>query len=172
MRAMLAAMAILAVAGGCVTPGAGPSGEEGDILVGAGPPDADPDRCYSRFVRPTTYETVTVQKVVRAERTDLAGRVTSPAVFREVVETRKVSDREVVWFETPCAARGDGDFIRSVQRALGVRGLYQGPVTGTYDELTVAAVRAFQRPLGIESGVISVEAAERLGLLELGRERA
>lgn len=131
----------------------------------AGPPDARPGACYARGVTPAVLETVTEQ--VREASDDPA----APTRFRTITETRIVQPRGINWFETPCALRaGDPDFIAQVQRALIVRDLYAGPVTGDYDAATRAAVRRFQSETGPESGTLSTASAKSLGLVALGRD--
>ncbi|GAB4269027.1 MAG: hypothetical protein Kow0013_20240 [Pararhodobacter sp.] len=72
-------------------------------------------------------------------------------------------------FAVPCPDQMAGDFVASLQRALGVRGLYSGPVTGSYDSATRAAVRRYQAPQGLDSGTLSLQAAQQLGLVPVAR---
>jgi hypothetical protein len=81
-------------------------------------------------------------------------RVTTPAGLAE--------DR---LFAVPCPAAATEDFWASVQRALAVRGLYTGPVTGHSGPLTGEAVRRFQAPLGLDSPILSLDGARQLGLM-------
>jgi peptidoglycan hydrolase-like protein with peptidoglycan-binding domain len=76
-----------------------------------------------------------------------------------------VKERSVTWFETPCAAGQTPDFVASVQRALAARGLYRGPAHGEMDARTRAAIRRFQTPEGLDSGILSLAAARKLGLV-------
>jgi len=68
-------------------------------------------------------------------------------------------------FAVPCPAAMTQDFWSSVQRALAVRGLYAGPVTGQPGPLTGEAVRRFQAPLGLDSPILSLDGARHLGLM-------
>lgn len=79
-----------------------------------------------------------------------------------------------LWVETPCDTNLTPDFQASLQRALQARGLYAGPITGQMDAGTEAAIRAFQAPLGLDSPILSLAAAERLGLVAVkaARDRA
>lgn len=135
-----------------------------------GPPDARPGACYARGFTPAVLETVTEQ-VVEAEAIRAGdGRILQPAQFRTITTTRIVQERETTWFETPCALRRqDPDFVMQIQRALQVRGLYEGPIHGFYDVPTRAAVQRFQDASGVESGTLSIESAKALGLVALGR---
>ena len=134
------------------------------VSRGIGPPDADPASCYGREVDPAVIETVTEQILVEPEQLDSNGNVRQPAVFVTESRQRIVEDRTETWFETPCAMDNDPDFIASLQRALAARSLFQGSVTGTMDRETVAAIRAYQAPQGLNSGVLSLAAARQLGL--------
>jgi hypothetical protein len=141
------------------------SGASGvQVMRGFGPPDADPASCYGREVDPAVIETVTEQIMVEPEQLDRNGNVRRPAVFMTATEQRIVEDRREIWFETPCAMETDPTYIATLQRALSARGHYAGPVTGVLDPATVEAVRAYQRPQGLDSGVLSLAAARQLGL--------
>jgi hypothetical protein len=74
-------------------------------------------------------------------------------------------------FAVPCPDRLTPDLWASVQRALAARGLYSGPITGTPDAATGEAVRRFQAPLGLDSPVLSLDAARLLGLVPWPRHR-
>ncbi|MEM7488397.1 MAG: peptidoglycan-binding domain-containing protein [Pseudomonadota bacterium] len=141
---------------------------------GVGPPDAVPGACYARGVTPAIIETVTEQRREADAVRAADGTVLAPARFRTVTSTRIVRARREDWFETPCALRdGNADFVMQVQRALQARGLYDGLVHGRYDRPTRVAVAAYQAEAGlVESGTLSTEAAQRLGLVALGRDGA
>lgn len=138
---------------------------DGTIVTrGEGPQDARPDACYAQDVTPAVIETVTEQVLVQAPELDASGAVRAPAVFRTETRQRIVTERDDLWFETPCAAENDPEFIAMLQRALAVRGHYRGPVTGVMDLRTRRAIRAYQRPQGLNSGALSLAAARLLGL--------
>lgn len=84
---------------------------------------------------------------------------------REVV-LRPAEDRA---FAVPCADEMTPDLVASLQRALAVRGLYAGPVTGTMDADTAEAVRRLQAPLGLNSAILTLDAARLLGLIAVPR---
>jgi hypothetical protein len=107
-------------------------------------------------------------------RTDLIPAVTE-TIHEEAANGTRVS-REVLrqpaaerLFAVPCPDQVDSEFIASLQRALLVRGLYSGAATGHWDAETAEAVRRFQAPLGLNSGVLSLDAAQRLGLVAVPR---
>ena len=118
---------------------------------------------------PAVIETVTEQVVLQPAEVRDDGTVLEPAVYKTETRQAIVQERRVTWFETPCASAQTPDFVASVQRALKVRGLYRGPVTGTMDARTRAAVRAYQKPEGLDSGILSLAAARRLGLVAVER---
>jgi peptidoglycan hydrolase-like protein with peptidoglycan-binding domain len=59
----------------------------------------------------------------------------------------------------------DREFIGSLQRALKSRGLYRGTLTGVMDAKTKKSVRWFQKRHGLNSNILSLEAARQLGLV-------
>lgn len=134
------------------------------VSRGVGPPNADPQSCYGREIEPAVIETVTEQLMVEPEELDRNGNVRRPAVFVTATEQRIVEDRTETWFETPCAMEGNAEFIANLQRALTARGHYTGEPTGAMNRATVRAVRAYQQPQGLDSGVLSLAAARQLGL--------
>lgn len=142
------------------------SGAMTDIEVtrGIGPPDADPNACYGRQTTPAVVETVTEQVMLQPPQIATDGTVLEPAVFVTETQQRIVQPRTELWFETPCQAERDPEFIASLQRALAARGVYRGPVTGQMDRRTRMAIRAFQVPQGLDSPVLSLGAARQLGL--------
>ncbi|MEM8850125.1 MAG: peptidoglycan-binding domain-containing protein [Pseudomonadota bacterium] len=137
----------------------------------AGPPDPIPGACYARGITPAIIETVTEQVQEGEAVFGPDGNLVEPARFRTVTSTQIVRERQVDWFETPCALRDrDPGFVMQVQRALQARGLYAGEVHGLYDVPTREAVASYQKDSGLESGTLSNAAAKELGLVALGRD--
>jgi Ca-activated chloride channel family protein len=62
--------------------------------------------------------------------------------------------------------KGDkGIAVERLQQALAAKGLYKGRVTGTYDQATADAVKAYQKTNGADAdGVAGAETQARLGL--------
>ncbi|MBY6202501.1 peptidoglycan-binding protein [Maritalea mobilis] len=139
---------------------------ETDIQVtrGMGPPDADPNACYGREVTPAVIETVTEQVMLQPPQISTDGAVREPAIFMTETQQRIVQERRELWFETPCQAERDPEFIASLQRALEARGHYHGPINGEMDTRTRRAIRAYQRPQGLDSPILSLAAARQLGI--------
>jgi hypothetical protein len=168
----IAALAALLLAGcGPQLPGSGPAADLGAGVIRAadlppgGPAGAEPGSCWSRDETPARVETVTEQVLIAPEVTAADGTVQRPATWRTETRQRILREREALWFRTPCPELLTPEFLASLQRALAARGLFSGAVTGTMDGATRAAVRAFQRPRGLDSAVLSLEAARALGLV-------
>lgn len=139
-------------------------------LVTAEPAPA-PGQCWHRMGRPALFETVTEQVLVTPERRDAGGQVVAPAVFRTETRQSELRPRQQVWFRIPCRAEVDSEavFVASLQRALKARGLFGGAVSGEMDDETEAAVLRYQAANGLESGVLSLAAAQALGLVAVPR---
>lgn len=129
----------------------------------------NPDACWSKTTRPAVIETITERLLIQPAQISSAGTITQPPIYRTRTRQRIVDDGNR-WFEIPCALDQDPAFIATLQRALAARAYYNGPITGTYDAPTRAAVRAYQRPQGPDSGVLSVDAARTLGLVAVPRD--
>lgn len=136
------------------------------VSRGMGPPGADPGACYGRETTPAVIETVTEQVMIQPPQISSSGQVIEPGVFVTETRQRIVRERRELWFETPCEVqRGDAEFISNLQRALEARGHFRGMITGVMDARTRRAVRSYQASEGLDSAVLSVAAARRLGLL-------
>lgn len=145
-----------------------------DDIVRAGdatsaPPGADPDACYGRHTTPAIVETVTEQVLVQPPQITADGSVSYPAIYRTETRQEIVRERKELWFETLCADALTPQFITSVQRALAVRELYFGQANGKLDRATRRAIAAYQKPEGLDSEILSLAAARKLGLVEMPR---
>ncbi|ATX65888.1 putative peptidoglycan binding protein [Roseinatronobacter bogoriensis subsp. barguzinensis] len=78
---------------------------------------------------------------------------------------------EEVAFRVPCPEQITHDFMQALQRSLAARGFYDGQVTGKPDAQTRAAVQAFQGANGFNSPILTLEAAQQLGLLPIDVQR-
>ncbi|SFI53792.1 Putative peptidoglycan binding domain-containing protein [Celeribacter neptunius] len=134
------------------------------------PPGADPDACYGRHVTPAIIETVTEQVLVQPPQIDASGAVSYPAVYRTETRQEIVRERKELWFETLCTEELTPEFVASVQRALAVRGYYNGAANGRMDHATKRAIRAYQVEQGVDSDILSLAAARQLGLKEVPRD--
>jgi hypothetical protein len=140
-----------------------------DILrageAASAPPGADPNACYGRHATPAIIETVTEQVLVQPPQINVDGVVSYPATYRTETRQEIVRERKELWFETLCPEDLTADFLSSLQRALAVRGFYSGTITGTLDRATRRAIRAYQKNEGLDSDVLSLAAARKLGLV-------
>ena len=96
--------------------------------------------CFARATTPAVIETVTEQIMVQPAVVRPDASVDTPAAFRTVTRQRILRKRREVEFETPCAPVLTPEFKASVQRALIARGYLRGPITGTFDSRTAAAI--------------------------------
>ncbi|WP_204115363.1 peptidoglycan-binding domain-containing protein [Shimia biformata] len=136
----------------------------------SGPPGAAPGSCWGRDVTPAVVETVTEQVVLQPAEVLADGTVVNPAVYRTETRQKIVKERRETWFETPCPEVMTPEFVATLQRALAARGHYRGAINSSYDKPTRAAVRRYQKPEGLDSGILSLEAAKWLGLVAVGAE--
>ena len=158
---LLVTVALVACAAGPRPPGKEEVIPTGLLLaadVRPAPPRAPgPGECWGDETIPAIIETVTEQEQV------------SPGRFQTRTRQRIVSERQDVWFLVPCPELADPDFIRTLQRALKVRGFYRGEISAQMDAATGAAVRRYQAPQGLDSGTLSLLAARQLGLVAVER---
>ncbi len=171
-RHALVALAFTGLLGACQTPAAMPPLAPEPALVQtheAPPPGAAPGSCWGKDVTPAVVETVTERVMLQPAQVLDDGTVVNDPIYK--LETRQaiVRERRELWFETPCERQLTPDFIASLQRALAARGFYRGAVTGTMDARTRRAIRAFQAPQGLDSGIVSLAAARKLGLVAVER---
>ncbi len=121
--------------------------------------------CWGKLVAPAVIETVTDQVLMPLPETPPDSAVIAPGMYRTETHQAIVQERRVTWFETPCQDDLTPDFVSSVQRALAARDLYDGSISGKMDQRTRAAIRRFQKPDGLDSGILSIAAARKLGLV-------
>lgn len=133
----------------------------------AAPPGAEPGTCWGKTVTPAIIETVTDQVISRPAQIADDGTVTRPAAYRTETKQEIVRERTETWFRTPCPDQMTEEFVASLQRALAARGLYAWPVNSRMDARTRAAVRQYQEPQGLDSGILSLDAARKLGLIAI-----
>lgn len=70
-------------------------------------------------------------------------------------------------FRVPCPEQLTIELLSSLQRALKVRGYYDGSITGYVDAETQRAVQEFQRDRGFDSPILTLETVTELGLLPI-----
>ncbi|MBA83942.1 peptidoglycan-binding domain-containing protein [Thalassobius sp. S69A] len=133
------------------------------------PPGAAPGTCWGKHTSPAVIETVTVQIMLQPAQINSDGAILAPAIYKTETQQRIVKERRDTWFETPCPEEQSPEFIASVQRALAARGLYRGSISAQMDAPTRAAIRRYQQPQGLDSGILSTAAARKLGLIAIQR---
>ncbi len=158
----LGALALLAACGETRLPDVTQLVEPEPIRTTATVPEGDPDACYGQDVTPAVIETVT-------EQVQLQPDAAAPATYHTETRQSIVQERREVWFETLCARQLTPDLVASLQRALKARGYYAGPVNGQMTGATRRAVRAYQKPQGLDSAILSLAAARQLGLAMVER---
>lgn len=132
-----------------------------------GPPGARPGACYGKDVTPAVLEQVTEKVEATPANYAPDGSMLAPATYEMRSHAVVVTPRDVIYFETPCPPRWTPDFIASLQRALQARGIYDGAITGQLDQKTRQAIRAYQIQDGLNSGILSIDSARELGLVEI-----
>lgn len=135
-----------------------------------GPVGAPEGSCWGKTVSPAVVQTVEQQVQIKPAQVNTDGTIASPPKYRTTTRQEIVSPRKDNWFETPCAEVLTPDFIATLQRALSVRGLYAGSANGVFDAPTRAAVQNFQRSDGLDSPVLSLSTARKLGLIAVARQ--
>ena len=132
-----------------------------------GPPDADPGVCWGVEETPARVEVVTEDILLQPAQVASDGTVLAPPITKTETRERIISERRELWFETLCPEELTEEFVASLQRALAVRGLYPHEITGQMDGRTAFAVRRYQAPQGLSSGVLSRAAARQMGLVKV-----
>lgn len=170
----MAALALGACTAGAALQGNVDALREPDVVQRSGqqPPGAAPGTCWGKSISPAVIETVTEQVLVQPAEITTDGIVVRPAIYKTETLQRIVKERRETWFEAPCPDQLTGELIASVQRALNVRGLYRGRITGIMDAKTRAAIRRYQEPQGLDSGILALETARQLGLIAVERDPA
>jgi peptidoglycan hydrolase-like protein with peptidoglycan-binding domain len=125
--------------------------------------------CFARTDGPTQTKIIEELIEVAPETRDAAGTVVNPAVFRTITRPQTVKVGEGTRFETVCPPVYTAAFVSTLQRALLIRRVYDGPITGQYDAATSLAVQSYQRGTGIDSPLLGTTTARELGILAVPR---
>lgn len=137
----------------------------------AGPPSKPEGACWGHDTIPAMIETVTETVLDQPEQRDKDGKVTRPASYASTAKQRMVHDRAEVYIRTPCYNQLTPDTIATLQRALKARGYYLQPLTGELDPATMTAIRRYQADHGLDTPVLSLKAAETLGLVAVDHSK-
>jgi hypothetical protein len=138
--------------------------DEAIQISGDGPPPGPEGRCWAHDITPAQFETTTEQTLTSPEQRATDGTVTAPATYRSVSRVRVVRERRDIWFAAPCPEQIDLTFLATLQRALKARGYYAAPLTGVMDAATTEALRRYQADHGLDSPMLSLAAARKLGI--------
>jgi hypothetical protein len=172
IRPLLTPLLVAGLLAGCVTP---PAPDENHMAMAQAnvpaPPDAPAGTCWARDATPAVIETVTEQIELRPAQLRPDGSQITPALYSTETRQQIVQERREMLFETPCNAELTGEFIASLQRALQVRGYFNGNPSGVIDARTRNGIRAYQRglPQPLDSAILSMTAARALGLVAVLR---
>ncbi|WP_235829896.1 peptidoglycan-binding domain-containing protein [Frigidibacter oleivorans] len=173
LAAAILCAALAACVAGTVAPPDPMRSYAGEAVIrplGSPAPAAEADSCWGEDVTPAVIETVTEQVLHHPAELAADGSVITPASYRTETRQRIVRERAALWVRTPCPADLSPDVLASLQRALAARGLFDGPPTGTLDAKTRRAIRRFQAPRDLDSGILSMAAAVDLGIMAVGRD--
>lgn len=107
---------------------------------------------------PAEYKTVTKRVI---DTPAVTRTVPVPAVYRSETVRTPGTPGETKWVEVLCDVNATPDIIRSLQRALKARDMYDGPIDGIVGPLTRDAIKTYQDGT---SEVLSMESARELGL--------
>lgn len=163
IRPLLAVLSATSLLCACQT-GLPEMAEPAEVVARHAPPGAQPGTCWGQDETPAVVETVTEQVIVQPAEIRADGTIAKPAAYQTETQQKIVKPRKDTWFETPCEHQLTPEFNTSLQRALKARGHYRGPITGEMDGHTRAAIRAYQKPQGLDSAKISLAAARQMGL--------
>lgn len=134
------------------------------------PKDARADQCFAHEVTPAILETTTEKTQLTPPRLAVdieTGKteVIRPATYNIVTVQRVIRERQELFFETICPQLYTERFVQSLQRALSVRGFYDGAPSGWLDDETAAAIRRYQKTQGLPSSILSLRTVEAFGLV-------
>lgn len=165
-RPFLSALALTCALSACAENGTVTSAANIDpISLATAPPGAAPGTCWGKTVTPAVVETVTRKVQLQPAQVSSDGRVQAPPIYKTETRQEVVTPRRESWYEIICDADITPEFVASVQRALEARGFYRGPITGEIDMRTRAAIGRYQQSEGLDSKVLSIAAARKLGLI-------
>lgn len=173
---LLAAVTLISALGACEQTGSGttaPALEPGVFAATTdGPEGAAEGTCWGRTFEPAVVERISQRIEVEPAKVNPDGTIAAAPVYRTQDRQVIVTPRKSNWFETPCQSVLSVEFVSSLQRALFARGLYSGPITGVMGAQTNAAIQTFQRGIGVDSPVLSIDSARALGLIAVPRDAA
>lgn len=141
------------------------AGTSTDDVTRTEPDNAPPGTCWDKSVTPAIIETTTERVLVSPADMSAEGTIRAPAQYRNEDRQRIVKPREANWYEVVCPDAFTPEFTASLQRALTVRGHFDGAVTGTLNGATRDAIARYQTEQNLPGFQLTSEAARRLGLV-------
>lgn len=162
--ALIVIASTLAACGSTGVPVEHIAAKEIDVSLYDAPQDTRSGSCWARDETPATIQTTTQRILVTPAEVNADGVEIEPAVYRSETRQEIVQQRDEIWFETPCSESIGEDFVLNLQRALKVRGYYAGPINGVMDAATRSSIREYQQAQGLNSSILSLEAAQQFGL--------
>lgn len=129
------------------------------------PDSSENGQCWAKATQPAIFETTTMQVEIEPAQYDTDDTLLKPAAYATRTQQKILRERAEVWFQTPCPAAMDLTFVATLQRALTVRGYFQGSITGTMDPSTRAALKAYQNQRGLASSQLALTTAQQLGVV-------
>lgn len=135
----------------------------------AGPADAAPGTCWNKTETPAVIETVSEQILVAPAQISADGVIRKPAQYRRESRQKIAQPRQENWYQIICSDAMTAEFVAVLQRALMARGFYAGDATGRLDSATRDAIAHFQSTQNLPGSVLTVAAAQELGLIAVQR---
>jgi hypothetical protein len=114
---------------------------------------------------PAEYKTVKVKKMVAPPKEE---RIPIPAEYQTITKTEQVTDGRMEWKRVLCETNISNDLVSRIQNALQKEGNDPGPIDGLYGELTIAAIKDYQKKKGLAVAGLSYETIKSLGV-DIGR---
>jgi len=110
---------------------------------------------------PAEYDVIRKQVLVTPAQ---EVRVDVPAVYGTVTQEVLVSEAYMDWRPILCETNITTDLISQVQQSLRDNGYSPGPIDGRFGQLTLSALRRYQRANSLSEGGLTVETIEHLGV--------
>lgn len=111
---------------------------------------------------PAHYHTIT--KTVEATPASVQ-RTPVPETYKTVTKTVEAAPARTVWTSVLCDVNTTPDVVTRMQRALKSAGHYGGPIDGVVGSQTRRAISSYQSAQGVQSDILTIDSAKKLGIL-------
>ncbi|WP_187430223.1 hypothetical protein ROLI_008360 [Roseobacter fucihabitans] len=138
-------------------------------LAATGPLGAEPGTCWDKTETPAVIETRRERVLISPAQISTDGKIQVPAQYQIEARPQIIQPRQENWYQIMCSADMTQTLVANLQRAPRARGFYAGPATGKLDRATRAALADFQTTQGLTGAVLTVAAAQQLGLVPIAR---